>query len=293
MRSSALAGIQPGSRKFRWYHDRRLRPGLVICGGLLLVAVLAGVLAPGDPSALGEAAERLCSPSWDHPLGTDVLGRDLLVRLLHGSRASLLVGWVSVLLAVTLGTGIGLASGLGPGWLDRILMNLTDTFMAFPRIFLVLLLVSLTSPSLLLVMSVLGLTGWMPVARLVRAEALAIREKDYVTAARGLGLSAARVAFRHVLPNLLPTVLVAASLRIGGAILTESFLSYLGLGAQEPTVSWGSMIQQGRAHLLDGWWLTVFPGLAVSLTVVGYNLLGEGLRSRLASGWQGGGDSRG
>jgi peptide/nickel transport system permease protein len=265
----------------RWWTDPDLRPGLVIVLGLGLLAVLAPVLAPSDPAALGPASDRLTPPSSDHLLGTDLLGRDVLTRLIHGSRVSLLVGWVSVLVAVLLGTTVGLAAGLGPRWLDRLLMNTTDAFLAFPRIFLVLLLVSLTTPSLLLVMTVLGLTGWMPVARLVRAEALSLRERDFVAAARGLGLSTWRVAAWHVLPNLLPTVIVTATLRVGSAILAESFLSFLGLGAQEPVVSWGAMIQQGRDYLLEGWWLTTFPGLAIALTVIGYNLLGEGLRRRL------------
>ncbi len=265
----------------RWWTDSRLRPGLVITLGLGLVALLAPLIAPGDPAALGAAADRLLAPSFQHLLGTDLLGRDVLTRLVHGSRVSLLVGWVSVLVAVLLGTGVGLAAGMGPRWLDRLLMNTTDAFMAFPRIFLVLLLVSLTTPSLLLVMTVLGLTGWMSVARLVRAEALSLRERDFVAVAHGLGLSARKVAFYHVLPNLLPTVIVAATLRVGGAILAESFLSFLGLGAQEPVVSWGGMIQQGRDFLLEGWWLTTFPGVAIALTVLGYNLLGEGLRAKL------------
>ncbi len=265
----------------RWWTDPRLRPGLVITLGLGLLALLAPIIAPGDPAALGAAADRLAAPSGSHLLGTDLLSRDVLARLVHGSRVSLLVGWVSVLVAVLLGTGVGLASGMGPRWLDRVLMNTTDAFLAFPRIFLILLLVSLTTPSLLLVMTVLGLTGWMGVARLVRAEALSLRERDFVAAARGLGLSPWKVATRHVLPNLLPTVIVAATLRVGSAILAESFLSFLGLGAQEPAVSWGSMIQQGRGYLLDGWWLATFPGLAIALTVLGYNLLGEGLRRRL------------
>ncbi|MEN8007087.1 MAG: ABC transporter permease [Candidatus Krumholzibacteriota bacterium] len=267
--------------KGRWWLDARLRPGLAVTLGLGLVAIMAPLLAPGDPAALGAAADRLAAPSSGHLLGTDLLGRDVLTRLVHGSRVSLLVGWVSVLVAILLGTGVGLAAGLGPRWLDRLLMNVTDAFLAFPRIFLILLLVSLTTPSLLLVMTVLGLTGWMSVARLVRAEALSLRERDFVAAARGLGLSAPRVAFIHVLPNLLPTVIVAATLRVGGAILAESFLSFLGLGAQEPMVSWGAMIQQGRDYLLEGWWLTTFPGLAIALTVLGYNLLGEGLREKL------------
>ena len=264
-----------------WWADPRLRSGLAVTLGLGLLGVLAPLIAPGDPAALGAAADRLSAPSGSHLLGTDLLGRDVLVRLVHGSRVSLLVGWVSVLVAVLLGTAVGLAAGMGPRWVDRLLMNTTDAFLAFPRIFLILLLVSLTTPSLLLVMTVLGLTGWMGVARLVRAEAFSLRERDFVAAARGLGLSSWHVVTRHVLPNLLPTVIVAATLRVGSAILAESFLSFLGLGAQEPTVSWGAMIQQGRGYLLDGWWLTTFPGLAIALTVLGYNLLGEGLRRRL------------
>ncbi len=159
-------------------------------------------------------------------------------------------------------------------------MALTDVFLAFPRVMLVLLLVGVTRPSLALVMLVLGVTGWMDVARLVRAETLSLRERDFVAAARGLGLGSAAVAWRHVLPNVLPTVLVAATLRIGNAILIESFLSYLGLGAQEPTVSWGAMIAQGRAYLLEAWWLSAMPGVAIALTVLGHNLLGDGLRAR-------------
>ncbi len=274
-------------------HDPRLRKpvrrfrfsgwhtGLTLTIAWLAVALLAPVLAPGDPAAMGSAQERLSAPSAQHLLGTDLLGRDVLSRLIHGSRISLLVGWASVLTAIICGTLIGMAAGLGPRWLDRLLMSVTDLFMAFPRIFLVLLLISLTSPSLLLIMVVLGLTGWMGVARLVRAETLSLRERDFVAAARGLGLSSFQVAWRHILPSLWSTIIVAATLRVGGAILAESFLSYLGLGAQEPAVSWGSMIQMGRNNLVDGWWLATFPGLALAVTVIGYNLLGDSLRNRL------------
>jgi len=257
------------------------RAGFLISVGLILVSALGPLVLSQDPTALGPVELGLQAPTWSHPCGTDVHGRDVLLRLVHGGRVSLLVGWLSVVVAVTLGATVGLAAGLGPRWLDRPLMYLTDAFLAFPRIFLVLLLVSLISPSLWLVMVVLGLTGWMGVARLVRAETLSLRERDFVHAARGLGLTARQVAVRHVLPNLLPTILVAAALRIGGTILTESFLSFLGLGAQAPTISWGAMIQEGRDHLLDGWWLTVFPGLAIALTVVGYNLLADDLRRRM------------
>lgn len=257
------------------------------CGGLAILAVvtatavLAPWLAPVDPGALGPAADRLLAPSTSHPLGTDILGRDVLARLVHGSRVSLLAGWLSALVAVGLGTAVGLLAGSGPRWLDRVLMTLTDACLSFPRIFLILLLVSLTRPSLTLTMLVIGLTGWMGVARLVRAETLSLREREFVAAARGLGLSPWRVGTRHVLPALWPTVIVAASLRVGSAVLTESFLSFLGLGAQEPTVSWGAMIQAGRPVLLEAWWLSAFPGLALALTVVGCNLAGDGLRARL------------
>ncbi len=257
------------------------RPGAIISLILLLLALVVNILPLGDPVALGDANDRLLPPSAAHLMGTDVHGRDVFLRLLHGSRVSLLVGWISVLVSVGLGTTVGLLAGLGPRRVDRGLMLVTDLFLAFPRLFLVLLLVSLAKPSLLLVMLVIGLTGWMPVARLVRAEALSLRERDFVHVARGLGLSSWRVATRHILPNLLPTIIVTAALRVGGAILTEAFLSFLGLGVQEPGISWGGMIQQGRNHLVDGWWLATFPGLAIALTVIGYNLLADDIRNAL------------
>ncbi|MGD9548448.1 MAG: ABC transporter permease [Candidatus Krumholzibacteriia bacterium] len=268
-------------RSDSWWRDPALRPGLVICLFLALIAATAPLLFPGDPSALGEEGARLAPPSSTHWLGTDLLGRDVLARLVHGSRVSLVIGWLAVAVSVALGTTVGLLAGLGPRRLDRALMLATDLFLAFPRIFLILLLVSVLRPSVGLIVVVLGFSGWMPVARLVRAEALSLRERDFVAAARGLGLTGLQIAGRHVLPNLLPTVVAAATMRVGGVILAESFLSFLGLGVQDPSVSWGVMIQQGRDHLLDGWWLAAFPGLAIALTVVGYNLLGDGLRTRL------------
>jgi peptide/nickel transport system permease protein len=263
-----------------WRREPDLRVGIVLVGAVVLVAALASVLAPGDPAALGEPGLRLQAPSSRHLLGTDPLGRDVLARVVHGSRISLAVGWTSVVAAVCLGLLVGLGAGLGPRWLDRALMALTDVFLAFPRVLLVLLLVGVTRPSLALVMLILGLTGWMDVARLVRAETLSLRERDFVAAARGLGLGRSAIAWRHVLPNVLPTVLVAATLRVGGAILIEAFLSYLGLGAQEPAVSWGGMIAEGRPYLLEAWWLSAMPGVAIAITVLGHNLLGDGLRAR-------------
>jgi peptide/nickel transport system permease protein len=262
-------------------HDAGARAGLCLILLPLLAAALAGPLAPGDPLRVGTAAERLLAPSPSHPLGTDALGRDVLGRLMLGGRASLAVGWSGVLGAVLLGTLVGLAAGLGHARLDRALMGLTDLFLAFPRVFLVLLLAAVAAPSLALVAAVIAATGWMGVARLVRAETLALRDRPFVVAARSLELPAWRLAARHVLPHVLPLVVLAAALRVGGAILLESFLSYLGLGAQDPTVSWGAMIEHGHRHLADAWWLAAFPGLAIALTAVGHNLLGDALRDAL------------
>lgn len=257
------------------------RIGLILILLPLLAVALSGPLAPGDPLRVGTAAEQLLAPSRAHPLGTDALGRDVLGRLMLGGRASLAVGWSGVLGAVLIGTLVGLAAGLGPRRLDRALMALTDLFLAFPRVFLVLLLAAAAAPSLALVAAVIAATGWMGVARLVRAETLVLRERPFVVAARSLELPAWRLAARHVLPHVLPLVILAASLRVGGAILLESFLSYLGLGAQDPTVSWGAMIEHGQRHLADAWWLAAFPGLAIALTAIGHNLLGDALRDEL------------
>ena len=206
MRVAAASGVRPA---VRWWLDSGLRPGLIICLALVAVALLAPVLAPTDPSALGDDSQRLLPPSAQHLLGTDLLGRDVLSRLVHGSRVSLLIGWLAVGVSVVLGTGLGLAAGLGNRRLDRLVMMVTDVFLAFPRIFLVLLLVSVATPSVGLIILVLGFSGWMSVARLVRAEALSLRERDFVAAARGFGLSGWQVAWRHVLPNLVSPAAIA------------------------------------------------------------------------------------
>ncbi len=248
--------------------------GLMVCAGLLAPLLV-------EPATdIDIAAKRLLPPGGGHPLGTDGLGRDMLVRLVLGARTSLLAGFASVIAAVFMGTIVGLAAGLGPRWLDRLLMNLTDLFLAFPRVILALLLVSLVEPSLTVVIIVIALTGWMVVARLVRAEVMTLREREFVLAARGLGMKPVAVAIRHLIPHLMPLIIVAAALRLGNTILMESFLSFLGLSAQEPTVSWGAMIEHGRRHLLDSWWLAAWPGLAISWTVVSVNLLGDALKDR-------------
>jgi len=258
---------------------RDLQVGLILSLLGLLLTLGAGVLRPGDPSALGPTGQSLQSPSMDHPLGTDTLGRDVWQRVLHGGRVSLLIGWSTTLAATVLGTLVGLAAGLTWRPLRLLLTYIIDLFMAFPSVYLVLLLVAVSRPSLWLLVLVLTVSTWMDVARLVRAESMALRDREFVAAARGLGLNAWQVALRHVAPNLLPTVLVAAALRVGHTILMESFLSFLGLGPQEPLVSWGARVAQGRSHLLDAWWLTLFPGLAITVTVLAYNLLADGLRA--------------
>jgi len=270
--------------------DAAVRTGLAMLAVCAVAALAADVLAPAPPGALGDAAARLLPPGEGAGrLGTDALGRDVLSRLLYGARTSLAVGLGSVAAALLLGGAVGLAAGLGPRWLDRLLMALTDLLLAFPRLLLALLIVLLCEPSLLTVTLVIGLTGWMGPARLIRAEVLSLREREYVLAARALGLGPVTVALRHVLPHAVPVILVTGALRLGNAILLEAFLSYLGLGAQEPVVSWGAMIEHGRRHMLDAWWLTALPGLAVTWTVVGVNRLGDGLRDRLGpregGGW--------
>ncbi len=279
------------SRRYRSAAERRLRAGWAsldeplarVGAGLVLLLVLVALAAPWlathDPAALGDpVADRYRPPSAEHWMGTDLLGRDLYSRVVHGAQVSLGIALASVLVSVSLGTTVGALAGWRRGWTDALLMRMTDLALAFPRIFLVLLLVAFVEPAPGWIVLVLGLTGWMPVARLVRANVLQLREAEFVLAARALGLHPVRVVVRHVLPATAAPIIAAATLRVGNAILAESFLSFLGLGVSDPWVSWGLLIRTGRDMLLDAWWLSVFPGMAIVLTVVGFNLLGDGLR---------------
>jgi peptide/nickel transport system permease protein len=223
----------------------------------------------------------LSPPSWQHWFGTDELGRDVLSRVLFGARVSLKVGFVAVGIAVSIGTVVGLVSGYFGGLVDAALMRAVDIMLCFPAFFLILAIITFLEPSIWYIMMVIGLTGWMGVARLVRAETLSIREMDYILAARCIGCSNVRIIFRHILPNAVSPVLVSATLGIAGAILTESALSFLGIGVQPPTPSWGNILTSGKDYIEFAWWLSLFPGLAILVTVLSYNLLGEGIRDAL------------
>jgi len=251
--------------------------GLIILIPMFLCAVLAPILSPHDPVE-PDLKNILAGPTWSHPFGTDTLGRDVFSRVIYGSRISLLVGFVSVGIATLIGILIGAFSGYTGGLVDELIMRFVDLMMCFPAFFLILAVIALLEPSIWNIMVVIGLTNWMGIARLVRAEILSIKNKEYVLAAKAMGLPKRRIIFGHVLPNALSPVYVVATLSIGGAILTESALSFLGIGVQPPTPSWGNILTQAKDNIELAWWLSVYPGLAIFLTVMGYNLLGEGLR---------------
>ena len=262
------------------------RNRLALAGGLTLallgvVALAAPWLAPYDPLDIN-LPEVLLPPSAAHWLGTDQLGRDVLSRMIYGARISLVIGFIAVGIAVVVGMVIGALAGFYGGRVDAALMRFVDTMLCFPDIFLLLAVIAILGPSIYLIMLVIGLTSWMGVARLVRAELLSLKEREFVLAAKALGASHWRLMTKHLLPNALGPVLVAATLDVGGAILTESALSFLGLGVQSPTPSWGNILNEGRVALGVAWWLTISPGFAILVTVLAFNLLGEGIRDWVA-----------
>jgi peptide/nickel transport system permease protein len=266
----------------RALHSRRVRLGLLAVLLLYAVALLAPVLAPYDPTAqLDLIHGRLLAPSLAHPLGTDLYSRDLLSRLLYGARLSLWIAALAVAVAVTVGTAVGLAAGLGGRVMDTVLMRFVDAALAIPRVFLLLVVLSLWQHGITALVLVLGLTGWFGTSRLVRAEVLSVKQRDFVLAARALGLPAPRIALRHVLPNVLAPVIVTATLGVGNTVLVEAGLSFLGLGVPRPLASWGNMIAASRDFLATQPWQTVVPGAAVVLTVAAWSLLGDGLRDAL------------
>ena len=251
---------------------------------IVLVAVLAAVagpwLVPFDPAAQ-ELALRLAGPSGEHWFGLDELGRDIFARVLSGARISLLVGLVVVGVSATIGVAMGSVAGYFGGRIDEAISRLIDILLAFPGLLLAIAMVAVLGPSLTNVVLALSMIGWVGYARLVRGQVLRAREFDFVLAARALGATTPRILSRHVIPTALPAVTVQATLGMGGAILAEAALSFLGLGVQPPTPSWGTMLNYGRGHLLDAPHLTVFPGIAIAILVLGFNFLGDGLRDAL------------
>jgi peptide/nickel transport system permease protein len=257
-----------------------IRVGLVIVLIAIGAALVGPALTPYDPASQ-ELARRLEGPSFAHPLGLDELGRDILARLLAGARISLLVGLAVVSVSSTVGMLMGSVAGYFGGRVDDLISRVIDVLMAFPGILLAIALVAVLGPSLTNVVLALSVIGWVGYARLVRGQALRAREFDFVQAARALGAGSGRIILRHVLPTALPAVVVQATLGMAGAIIAEAALSFLGLGVQPPTPSWGTMLDAGRSHLFDAPHLTIFPGLAIALLVLGLNFLGDGLRDRV------------
>lgn len=264
----------------RFRANRFAMAGALLIVVLFLVSLLAPFIAPYGPDEL-DLYHVLMPPSASHWFGTDDLGRDVLTRVIYGARISLKVGFVAVGIAVAIGTFIGLVSGYYSGHLDNILMRVVDIMLCFPTFFLILAVIAFLEQSIWYIMIVIGLTGWMGVARLVRAEVLSLRERDFIMAVRALGVGDARIIFRHILPNALSPVLVSATLGVAGAILTESALSFLGIGVPPPTPSWGNILTAGKEYIEFAWWLTLYPGLAITVTVLAYYLVGEGIRDAL------------
>ncbi len=262
--------------------NKQVAFGAVVILFMFSMALLAPILATHDPFELNlSAQERLQPPSKSHIFGTDDLGRDLFSRMLYGARVSLSVGFIAVGIMLAIGVSLGVIAGYYGGWVDALIMRLVEVMMCFPQFYLILMILAFLGPSIIYVMIVIGFTSWTGLTRLVRAEFLSLREREYVIAAKALGASDLRIAFRHILPNALAPVFVSITLSLGGAILLESGLSFLGLGVQIPTPSWGNIISTGRFYIDSAWWLTVFPGLAILITVLSFYLVGEGLRAIL------------
>ncbi len=254
--------------------------GFIIIVCVFLLAMLAPIISPYDPDDINVKAI-LLGPSASHWMGTDGLGRDVLSRMLHGGRISLLVGLVAVGISTAIGILLGALAGYYRGWVDTFIMRLVDVMLSIPSFFLILAVIAFLTPSIINIMVVIGLTSWMGVTRLVRAEFLSLNEREFVLASRTLGAKDARLIFTHLLPNSLTPIIVSSVLGVAGAVLMESGLSFLGLGVQAPQASWGNILTDGKEYIQFAWWLSLFPGLAILITVLGYNLLGEGLRDAL------------
>ena len=266
----------------RLLRDSRALIGIAVVVVIVLAALLAPVIARHDPLAI-DLASQLARPSAAHWMGTDVQGRDVWARLVYGARISLAVGIISQSIALLLGVTLGLVAGFYGKWVDELVMRLADVTLAFPTLLLLIAMVAALQPSLPVVFATIGVVGWAGMARLVRGQVLVVRQLEYVQAVRALGAVDRRIVLRHVLPNVIAPVVIAATLGVAGAIMAEAALSFLGLGVQPPTPSWGSMISDGRDldQLRHAPWTSLFPGLAIGAAVLGFNLLGDALRDAL------------
>lgn len=288
MHSTIVSGQAAAHHESYWGAAwRRLRRhrlamvGLGIIGAIVLLAIFAPFVSPADPLVIDYAHIAAPPGVAGHILGTDAVGRDILARMIYGTRISLQVGAVAVGIAASLGTAMGLLAGYHGGVLDNILMRVVDVFLAFPVIVLAIAIIAVLGPSLVNVMIALGLVAWTTYARVVRGQVLVVRELDFVQAARAVGAGDARIVVRHILPNTLAPIIVLATIGMATAIIAEAALSFLGLGVQPPTPSWGSMLNEGRAFLRMAPHISTFPGLAIMVTVLGFNFLGDGLRDAL------------
>jgi peptide/nickel transport system permease protein len=265
----------------RFFRHRLAAAGFLVCLTLITLAILAPWIAPHDPLRISIFDKFAAPGTPGYLLGADEVGRDLLSRLLYAGRVSLLVGFAAMAVTVVVGTVVGLTSGFYGGWLDTLLMRITDALMCFPTIFLLLVLAAFLGSSIYTITLIIGFTAWMELARILRNQTLALRERDYIHAARALGASNARIISKHLLPNSLAPIVVAATLNIANAVLAESYISYLGYGIQPPEASWGNMLNNAQAYFTDAPWVAVFPGLVITLTVLGFNFIGDGLRDAL------------
>ena len=254
--------------------------GIFIVGFFIIIAIFAPMIAPYNPGQM-DIENILTAPSGSHIFGTDSLGRDLFSRMVYGARISLMVGFIAVGIAALIGIALGAIAGYYGKWVDAIIMRFIDMMLCFPTFFLILAVIALLEPSIINIMVIIGATSWMGIARLMRAEILSLKERDFIYAERAIGASDLRIITRHLIPNAMAPVLVSITLGIAGAILVESSLSFLGIGVQPPTPSWGNILSEGKAVMGAGWWMMLFPGLAIFITVLGYNLLGEGIREKL------------
>ncbi|MEI7028272.1 ABC transporter permease [Paenibacillus sp. y28] len=260
--------------------------GLLLVLMVILIALLAPVLATQDPAKIN-ASQRLLPPMWlergtaDHLLGTDNLGRDIWSRIVYGSRVSIIVGLGAVVVSGAIGAVLGLLAGFYRRWIDIVIMRVADSFLAIPTILFMLVVLAVLGPGLGTLIFVIGITNWVSYARVVRAEVLSVKERDFVRAAKAVGAKDARIIFTHILPNVMSSFIVISTMNVATTIILEASLSFLGLGIKPPAVSWGGMLSDGRQYLATSWWVATFPGLAITITVLGVIFLGDWLRDML------------